>query len=251
MGINSIRTIKIEELIANKSMPNGMQFFIPKYQRGYRWKETQIQQMLNDLYEFEFERNNEEKFYCIQPLVVKKKEDGSWIVVDGQQRLTTIYIILVCIEKLLYKEKAIIYILNYENKPELWDCLDGLGTVDQEINIDSSDIDKYHITNCYRTIVDWLKEKNDLKAVGADIREKLRTYTRFIWYEINNDIEPEIIFSNINMGKIQLTNAELIKALLLKKDNYVGEKKEQIAGSQVKVSSAWDSMEAALQNDDF
>lgn len=251
MGINSIRTIKIEELIANKSMPNGMQFFVPKYQRGYRWKETQIQQMLNDLYEFEFERNNEEKFYCLQPLVVKKKEDGSWIVVDGQQRLTTIYIILVCIEKLLYKEKATIYTLNYENKPELWDCLDGLGTVAQEINIDSSDIDKYHITNCYRTIVDWLKGKNDLKAVGADIREKLRTYTRFIWYEINNDIEPEIIFSNINMGKIQLTNAELIKALLLKKDNYVGEKKEQIAGSQVKVSSAWDGMEAALQNDDF
>ena len=131
MGINSIRTIKIEELIANKNMPNGMQFFVPKYQRGYRWKETQIQQMLNDLYEFEFERNNEDKFYCLQPLVVKKKEDGSWIVVDGQQRLTTIYIILVCIEKLLYKEKVTIYTLNYENKTELWDCLDSLGTVDK------------------------------------------------------------------------------------------------------------------------
>ncbi len=38
---NSMGTKKVEELLANKSMPKGMQFFVPNYQRGYRWKESQ------------------------------------------------------------------------------------------------------------------------------------------------------------------------------------------------------------------
>lgn len=45
---NSMGTKKVEELLANKSMPQGMQFFVPNYQRGYRWKESQVQQLLND-----------------------------------------------------------------------------------------------------------------------------------------------------------------------------------------------------------
>lgn len=49
---NSMGTKKVEELLANKSMPQGMQFFVPNYQRGYRWKESQVQQLLNDLSEF-------------------------------------------------------------------------------------------------------------------------------------------------------------------------------------------------------
>ncbi len=252
MAENSIKTIKVEELMADKDKPEGLHFFIPEYQRGYRWKTTQICQMLNDIYEFEYEKGNEGKFYCLQPLVVKKHEDGSWIVVDGQQRLTTIFIILTCIEKLLYKEKADIYRLTYDNKPELWDCLDGLGIVGSDVAVDTGDIDRYHMTSAYAAVKEWLENtSSDLKAIGADIREKLRTYTRFIWYEIAEDMQPEIIFTNINMGKIKLTNAELIKALLLKSDNYRMENTEAIAASQIKISTAWDAMEAGLQDDDF
>ena len=97
----------------------------------------------------------------------------------------------------------------------------------------------------------WLENTYDYKAIGAEIREKIRTYTRFIWYEINGDVKPEIIFTNINMGKIKLTNAELIKALLLKKDNYKGESEKEITASQIKISTAWDNMEATLQREDM
>lgn len=129
---NSMGTKKIEELVANKSMPQGMQFFVPNYQRGYRWKESQVQQLLNDLREFDYEKGNESRFYCLQPLVVKEDKEKGWVVIDGQQRLTTLFIILTCIEKMLYKEKAKLYVMNYQNKTQMHDWLRRVDDLDEE-----------------------------------------------------------------------------------------------------------------------
>lgn len=165
-----------------------------------------------------------------------------------------------CIEKMLYKEKAKLFVMNYQNKTQMHDWLESLGIVKldpnsgeviDEVALNEEDIDAYHITNAYLTVKKWLENTYDYKAIGAEIREKIRTYTRFIWYEINGDVKPEIIFTNINMGKIKLTNAELIKALLLKKDNYKGESEKEITASQIKISTAWDNMEATLQREDM
>ena len=88
----------------------GMKFFIPSYQRGYRWTERQVKDLLDDVNDFQPEKNkdsDEETWYCLQPLVVsemdtkRKKEcqlpeiEDWYEVVDGQQRLTTIFIILI------------------------------------------------------------------------------------------------------------------------------------------------------------
>ena len=91
MANNSMGTKKVEELLVSKSMPLGMQFYVPNYQRGYRWKESQVQQLLNDIKEFDYEKNNEKKFYCLQPLVVTEDKENGWVVIDGQQRLTTLF----------------------------------------------------------------------------------------------------------------------------------------------------------------
>ena len=90
-------------------------FIIPSYQRGYRWNDEQVNTLLNDLYEFYDAYTNQTgsvgKYYCLQPIVVKEltpqalaermgdsypyKDDTAYYeVVDGQQRLTTIYILL-------------------------------------------------------------------------------------------------------------------------------------------------------------
>ena len=106
MAENKIELKSVNELL-------GMKFFIPSYQRGYRWTYLQIENLLNDIWEFCKGVNGD--FYCLQPLVVKEREkDGllakikqaesiekvknllkkEWTVIDGQQRLTTIYLIL-------------------------------------------------------------------------------------------------------------------------------------------------------------
>lgn len=62
------------------------QFFVPSYQRGYRWGREEVTRLLEDVY------SNTPKSYCLQPVVVRCADDR-YEVVDGQQRLTTIYLI--------------------------------------------------------------------------------------------------------------------------------------------------------------
>jgi len=66
-------------------------FFVPSYQRGYHWTDYEVTALLDDVNEFSTEGN---KQYCIQPLIVKQRDGGTFEVVDGQQRLTTIYIFM-------------------------------------------------------------------------------------------------------------------------------------------------------------
>ena len=69
----------------------GTVFSIPSYQRGYRWTGKEVEALLDDLEEF---GRSPENVYCLQPLVVQAMGDGKFNVVDGQQRLTTLAIIL-------------------------------------------------------------------------------------------------------------------------------------------------------------
>ena len=62
------------------------QFFVPGYQRGYRWGEDEVTRLLEDI------NANGTQPYCLQPIVVKKNND-KYELIDGQQRLTTIYLI--------------------------------------------------------------------------------------------------------------------------------------------------------------
>jgi Protein of unknown function DUF262 len=72
-----------------------IRYYIPAYQRGYRWSRTQVTQLLDDIREFTRRENPQpEEFYCLQPLVLRPKDDGAYEVVDGQQRLTTLLLIL-------------------------------------------------------------------------------------------------------------------------------------------------------------
>ena len=83
-------------------------YFIPSYQRGYRWEKRQIEDLLDDLYAFAKSKKDVESFYCLQPVILKpcdsktiqenhlnsNIDNNKWYeVIDGQQRLTTIYII--------------------------------------------------------------------------------------------------------------------------------------------------------------
>lgn len=73
-------------------------FNIPEYQRGYRWEKKQVEDLLNDIKDFIDKRSanlvKENEFYCLQPVVVYKTGDYNYDVIDGQQRLTTLYLIL-------------------------------------------------------------------------------------------------------------------------------------------------------------
>lgn len=252
MADNQIELKTVGELL-------DMRFFVPSYQRGYRWTEQQVLDLLNDINEFKPEKGkntNEDTWYCLQPLVVKRKDDnileniksaksieevetllrGSWEVIDGQQRLTTIFIILsVCGTPNLYS-------LMYETRKESEDYLKKFSEDKKNDNIDYN-----HIYNSKQTISEWFRDDEDKKA---DFRDKLLNSVRFIWCESVNE-DPIKVFTRLNIGKISLTNAELIKALFLNRSNFEGKDAGHLKLRQQEIASEWDNIEYTLQNDEF
>ena len=132
----SINTKTIGEL-------KDLRFFVPAYQRGYRWTEHEVTALLDDIAEFSTEGN---KRYCIQPLIVMPRDDGSFEVVDGQQRLTTIYIFMKIAEN---KTEYIPFELEYETRKNSQSFLSSLPPQGE---INEENIDYFHITTARKTI---------------------------------------------------------------------------------------------------
>ena len=92
-------------------------------------------------------------------------------------------------------------------------------------------IDDYYLTNAKEVIENWFSSYGPLeKDIKFDIRSKINRSIQFIWYQVEKENNSVEIFTKINMGKIPLTNAELLKALLLNTDNIPFEKTTEQIG---------------------
>lgn len=274
---NEGNSIKMKSLI---ELRDGRIFYVPAYQRGYRWNEEQVKDLLDDLYSFAIGKN-EKQFYCLQPVIVKKisknstqwktitenhpqidQEKDMYEVVDGQQRLTTLYILLQYIidhttdEEDKEDEQKAMYKLIYETRKNLSDYLQKIG---EKTIFDN--IDEKHASNAYQCIKKWIENKKTPNLKASNIRSKLATFLcqdenteescgslQVVWYEIDENKDVIREFLTINNGKIQLTEAELIKALFLQKRN-LGD--DNIEITQGNIALEWERIENALHQDDF
>lgn len=225
----------------------GYNFYVPSYQRGYRWSSQEIIAFLNDIEEFSNPKNHDKK-YCLQPLAVKKNGDV-YEVVDGQQRLTTIYIFMKIAQSEM-KSATPPFNLKYETRSNDASFLENLS--DETCN-DDSDVNFYYISNAYKTMKEWINSKSDVSVIISKLNSTIRENVEFIWYEIPENSNPIEVFTKVNLGKIPLTNAELIKALLLNSDNFIEKEKnvKEILKNQLEISLSWDAIEQDLQNDSF
>lgn len=202
-------------------------FEIPYQQRGYRWTEKNINLLLKDLRDYI--TNGKEKFYCLQPISVVERSENVYAVLDGQQRLTTLYLIwkyLVSDGKALTDEEELFHFkFERDNDDERKKMLQNPIS-----KTNDTKIDYYFITEAYKTIQDWFKD-NKLEKQFKDLFEasdKSEKSVQIIWYLITDSTKEYEVFRNINSGKIQLSNSDLIKALLLNRENEIPNK-EQIA----------------------
>lgn len=250
-----------------------MSFYIPDYQRGYRWGKQQVVDLLDDIHEFNQKGNA--GIYCLQPLVVirkfsdnqlllnkikkannldeiKRLLNGQWEVVDGQQRLTTIRIIL----EILHHPRF--YDIDYATRKGSAEFLNEVTRLENNEKSDIN-IDYHHIRQAAHTIDQWMKVKMNGRSDYSDhFLKVLLEQVKFIWYEIEdanpdknqNDI-PKEVFRRLNIGKIPLTNAELIKALLLNKSNFNSNDGNAIRLLQQEIASEWDTIEYTLQSSEF
>ena len=243
---------------------NDKQFFIPHYQRGYRWTEMQVQQLLNDIDQFiPIILNPKEgisSFYCLQPVVVKamsveKKQfhnlEGDWYeVIDGQQRLTTIFLIIQGINEFWEgKQKNPQFSLAYETREKSSNFLISLKQDDEieDVLINHENIDFYYISKAYQTICNWIKS---YKKNSSSFKIKFFENSKIIWYEVNSSEVSNNLFERLNLGKIPLTNAELVKALFLSEDSFNDLAEEERKIRQIEIAKLWDEIENKLNGED-
>jgi hypothetical protein len=234
-------------------------FYIPSYQRGYRWDKKEVEDLLKDIGDFA-ENAQKGDFYCLQPVVVKSKQWKDekketvigWEVIDGQQRLTTLWLLLEYLKhgsRTPFVIKSILHDINYETREKL-----DLSNPDKNQNID-----EFYVFQARNVIKTWFEDREGKVDVDYSAFEKVLfnnnqeiPQVKFIWYvvENNDDLNSIKVFNNLNKGKIRLTNAELIKALFVlktsKKDEIV---KDNYATEELILE--WNLIENALHDDTF
>jgi len=235
-------------------------YFVPKYQRGYRWTTTQVHDLLNDIYEFCSTNTQNDGFYCLQPIVVSKnRQENTWNLVDGQQRLTTILLLIKYFNEMWRgKDKLPVPKITYETRENTQQFLDALEINNNEnVNAErqNENRDFYHIVQAYTAIHRWVKEKQKKGFNDSEFQSQFLHHTKVIWYELETDEDEINTFIRINSGKIPLTNAELIKALFLQSKNFI----PNIASAETsalpihryEMAEDWDRIEHTLQNNSF
>lgn len=249
---NILQPIAVGSLLQQENDKARFNFFIPSYQRGYRWDKEQVEDLLDDLFEFITTAKSKKEKYCLQPIVVKQLNNGKYEVLDGQQRLTTIYILL---SRLRKNNKEIdLFSLEYETRPDSAKFLENIDTI-----INKENPDYYYISNAYITIDEWLKRTKNKKAnIATSLFDAIAESIEFIWYEIKKEVDAIDVFTRINIGKIPLTNSELVKAVFLSKNNlslgYANIDSEEkdfnkiLSLKQNAIALQWDQMEKTLQD---
>lgn len=227
------------EIILDTKLVGNVQgvFYVPSYQRGYRWGKEEVTRLLEDIY------TNGNKTYCLQPVVVRKDGDR-YELIDGQQRLTTIFILLQYIQrKLINFDIKLKFKLIYETRESSAEYLNNID--ERQAN---SNIDFYHIYHAYKAIDEWFKSQSQSDNGAAAIM-KIYPYlvncVKIIWYEVGEDEDAISLFTRLNIGKIPLTSAELVKAIFLSRDNTTEMDKEK----QEEISLQWDNIEKELHHD--
>jgi len=225
-------------------------YWIPAYQRGYRWSPLQVTQLLDDVWDFvqESEGGNRHQFYCLQPLVIKALPDGVFEVVDGQQRLTTIYILLTYLKEMVAMLGKTRFQLTFATRGQANETF----LKDIDLTRAEQNVDFFHICQAYRAVEGWFQNRDGmhkLKLLQHLLNDdEAGRNVKVIWFQLAGSDNPVDAFTRLNVGKIPLTNDELIRALFLRRTRA---DESEAQALQLKIAYEWDQLEKALQSDAF
>lgn len=208
-------------------------FHIPSFQRGYRWGKDQVTRLLDDIY------INGPKNYSLQPIVVKRR-GNDYELIDGQQRLTTLYLLYHYLHTTstgFFDEPS--FSLHYETREKSQAFLQSM-----DPGLKDDNIDYWFMTEAYEVIQDWFNH-HDKKSTLTNINKYLDENVKVIWYEVDESADSISLFTRLNIGKIPLTSAELVKAMFLSRDSQPEMDREK----QEEISLQWDNIEKALHQD--
>lgn len=214
---NSQLIYSVKELFTSYLNGKYKYYNVPEYQRGYKWTTQQVEQLLNDINRFN-KNGNDDRFYCIQNITLVEKETF-YNVVDGQQRLTTLLVLLsylgenkIVENKLNYSVRpdTDFFIKNFIIKPNI--STDNWGVfLEDSADKDYDHQDIFYLFSTYNSIKSWIVSNN----IDVDnFKNKLLDNVNLIVNKPNTNNEQEL-FMNLNTGKVSLDGADLVRALLI------------------------------------
>ncbi|WP_456097883.1 DUF262 domain-containing protein [Porphyromonas sp.] len=237
----------------------GRTFFVPSYQRGYRWGRQEVEALLNDLWEFYLQTDGEKNvFYCLQPIVLYKDEQARENLLDGQQRLTTIYLLLSYLDSRRREEgyDKSLFTLEYATREDSADFLAKKLFASEESE-EASNVDYHYMRAAYGYIKDWFTQAPKHPGAAAKLIPLLLDEdgkgpnVRVIEYYVEDDSDPIEVFLRLNQGKIPLTDAELTKALFLQSDKYDAKLLPYVSPKLDLIASEWYAYEQQLSMPKF
>lgn len=204
--------------ILDDAKKNHLKIFIPSYQRGYRWTNAEVTQLLDDI------TKDKSGGYFLQLLAVRRDTEKSKLrIIDGQQRLTTC---LLALKELTFCSSSCscLNLMEYETRK----CNGG-------------GIDKAYRDVASQTIAKYVEENSEIDK-NRLIENILNC--RFLYYDVVEEKEEMPLFHRLNMWKMPMRDSELVKCLILGKD---GDDLE----SRCIRAFQWEQIERRLTNNRF
>lgn len=193
---------EINEFSVNHLISDNAHYIIPIYQRNYEWQKDEIEELINDI---ETARHEHKKHYYIGSLVVLKRDDGNFEVIDGQQRLTTLTIIL----KVLSNNINCLY---FEHRQSAQNALDNY----QDSYQDNHQDNHKPLDECIVKGFEYVKNK--LAHINNnDFAHYLMNNVIVLRTQVPTDTNLNHYFEIMNTRGEQLEKHEVLKARLMKK----------------------------------
>ncbi|TPH08385.1 DUF262 domain-containing protein [Haemophilus haemolyticus] len=190
-----VKTLTVSDLFDNENKCN---YIIPIYQRNYAWGDDEISSLLQDIKNACEQNKEQDKNYYIGSLVVYRRENGDFEVIDGQQRLTTLTLIMHYLGKLSFRN------VSFEHRDESEQALSNLNSEKLPSNFSQA------LKTIKKVIDEWGNNKDEIVKFLLDKVEIIRT-------EVPEGTDLNHYFEIMNTRGEQLEKHEVLKARLMKK----------------------------------
>ena len=189
-----VKTLTVSDLFDNENKCN---YIIPIYQRNYAWGDDEISSLLQDIKNACEKNKEQDKNYYIGSLVVYRRDNGDFEVIDGQQRLTTLTLIMHHLDKLVFRN------VSFEHRDESEQALSNLNSETLPSNFSQA------LKTIKKVFDEWGNNKDEIVKFLLDKVEIIRT-------EVPEGTDLNHYFEIMNTRGEQLEKHEILKARLMK-----------------------------------
>lgn len=217
-------------------------YVIPLYQRNFAWRTDEIQQLLQDVYDaYKAYKQNGAGNYYIGSLVVMKRHNGEYEVIDGQQRLTVLSLIANLFNE---KDKLSRSVLFYDSRPDVQEFFELLYCGNSDAAMALTDPTLFYLKWAYEFLQDAKVKNGDVEEVFYEVQgvaDYFHNHVVLVRNEMPEDTDVAAYFEIMNNRGEQLQKHEIVKARLMEKIKIADEANGYDINKQSLFAKIWDA----------